>query len=243
MRSHVPLRHTVLVVVAFVAGMDGVFALVGYLFVQVTVALTRASVALHVVAGALLLLAGARAVVWPRLALRTCQRDITDARPGVHLRDALLGDRVPRMRPHRRGPQQRHPARRPSPRLACPRRLRPRAKSRACHRRQPRIPALANRSGPHLEKARPRRGAPLSRRWCLLPLPGPRRRVHHPACRRAAKRHAAWIALRWGGERASGVTYRPVEGDRMSEPSIGTTLATRLRTRVGNPAKAVECGG
>ncbi len=61
-RSHVPLRQSVPAVVAFVAGMDGIFALFGYLFVQVTIALTRASVALHVVAGALLLLAGARLV-------------------------------------------------------------------------------------------------------------------------------------------------------------------------------------
>ncbi len=59
-RSHVPLRQSIPAVLAFVAGMDGIFALVGYLFVQVTVALTRASVALHVVAGFLLLLVGAR---------------------------------------------------------------------------------------------------------------------------------------------------------------------------------------
>lgn len=59
-RTHISLRQTVPAIVAFVAGMDGIFALVGYLFVQVTVALTRASVALHVVAGVLLLLAGAR---------------------------------------------------------------------------------------------------------------------------------------------------------------------------------------
>lgn len=59
-RTHVPLRQTVPAIVAFVAGMDGVFALLGYVFVQVTVALTRASVALHVVAGSLLLLLGVR---------------------------------------------------------------------------------------------------------------------------------------------------------------------------------------
>ena len=59
-RSHVPLRQSIPAVLAFVAGMDGVFALFGYLFVQVTVALTRASVAFHVVAGFLLLLVGVR---------------------------------------------------------------------------------------------------------------------------------------------------------------------------------------
>ncbi len=242
-RSHVPLRQSVPAVVAFVAGMDGVLALFGYLFAQVTIALTRASVALHVVAGGPARARRRTAGVRPRLALLTGQRDTPDARPGVHLRDALLSDRVPGMRPHRRGAQQRHrPARRASPRLACPRRLRPRAKSRACHRRQPRIPALADRSGPHLETTRPPRGAPLSRRWWLLPLSGPRWRRHHPASGRARQRPAARIALRWGrtGERPDVPACRR---GSMSEPSIGTALATRLRTPVASPGKALGRGG
>jgi cytochrome c biogenesis protein CcdA len=47
-------------VVAFVAGMDGALGLVSYFVVEVTEALTRASVALHLVAAAVLVVAGAR---------------------------------------------------------------------------------------------------------------------------------------------------------------------------------------
>jgi cytochrome c biogenesis protein CcdA len=47
-------------VVAFVAGMDGALGLASYFVVEVTEALTRASVALHLVAAAVLAAAGAR---------------------------------------------------------------------------------------------------------------------------------------------------------------------------------------
>ena len=45
---------------AFVLGMDGVLAVAGYLFVEVTVAMTRASLVLHLVAAAVLALLGVR---------------------------------------------------------------------------------------------------------------------------------------------------------------------------------------
>lgn len=48
------------VVGAFVLGMDGIVAVAGYLFVELTVALARASVVLHVVAAVLLAVAGLR---------------------------------------------------------------------------------------------------------------------------------------------------------------------------------------
>lgn len=47
-------------VLAFVAGMDGVIAVAGFLFVEVTVGLARASIVLHLVAAAVLGLLGAR---------------------------------------------------------------------------------------------------------------------------------------------------------------------------------------
>lgn len=48
------------VVIAFVLGMDGVVALVGYAVVELTILLARASVVLHLVAAALLTVAGIR---------------------------------------------------------------------------------------------------------------------------------------------------------------------------------------
>ncbi|MGH2684567.1 MAG: cytochrome c biogenesis CcdA family protein [Actinomycetota bacterium] len=47
-------------VLAFVVGMDGVLGLLGYVFVQVTVAFTRASIVLHLVAAGLLGVLGLR---------------------------------------------------------------------------------------------------------------------------------------------------------------------------------------
>jgi len=47
-------------VLAFVAGMDGVIAVAGFLFVEVTVGLARASIVLHLVAAAVLGVLGAR---------------------------------------------------------------------------------------------------------------------------------------------------------------------------------------
>ena len=47
-------------VLAFVVGMDGVVAVAGFLFVEVTVGLVRASVVLHLVAAAVLAFLGAR---------------------------------------------------------------------------------------------------------------------------------------------------------------------------------------
>lgn len=47
-------------IIAFTAGMNGVLGVVGYLFVTVTVALTRASVVLHVVAAAVMGILGLR---------------------------------------------------------------------------------------------------------------------------------------------------------------------------------------
>ena len=47
-------------VFAFIVGMDGVVAVVGFLFVEVTVALTRASVVMHLVAAGVLALVGLR---------------------------------------------------------------------------------------------------------------------------------------------------------------------------------------
>lgn len=63
LRERLPLRQIVPVVVAFVVGMDGVLAVLGYVFVQVTVAFTRASVALHLVAAGLLAIVGLRLLV------------------------------------------------------------------------------------------------------------------------------------------------------------------------------------
>lgn len=59
-RIRVPLSDSFPTVFAFVLGMDGILAVAGYLFVEVTVALTRASVALHVLAAALLGAVGLR---------------------------------------------------------------------------------------------------------------------------------------------------------------------------------------
>lgn len=59
-RAPVPLLRTAPSVVAFVVGMDGLLGLVGYLFVEVTEAFTRASVALHLGAAALLAVLGLR---------------------------------------------------------------------------------------------------------------------------------------------------------------------------------------
>lgn len=62
-RVRVPMRRALPVLLAFVAGMDGVLAVVGYAFVEVTVAFTRASVALHLVAAGLLGVVGLRLVL------------------------------------------------------------------------------------------------------------------------------------------------------------------------------------
>lgn len=53
-RVALPWVRTFPVVLAFVVGMNGVVSLVGYVFVEVTVALARASVVLHVVSAALM---------------------------------------------------------------------------------------------------------------------------------------------------------------------------------------------
>jgi cytochrome c biogenesis protein CcdA len=53
-RTHLPLARAFPTVLAFVVGMDGVLAVAGYLFVELTVAFTRASVALHLLAAGLL---------------------------------------------------------------------------------------------------------------------------------------------------------------------------------------------
>jgi cytochrome c biogenesis protein CcdA len=59
-RTRWPLRDSVPVVIAFVAGMDAVLAVLGYVFVEVTIALTRASVAMHLLAASLLGFASVR---------------------------------------------------------------------------------------------------------------------------------------------------------------------------------------
>jgi cytochrome c biogenesis protein CcdA len=59
-RVPLPLLRTAPSVAAFVLGMDGLLGLVGYLFVEVTEAFTRASVALHLGASALLTVLGFR---------------------------------------------------------------------------------------------------------------------------------------------------------------------------------------
>jgi cytochrome c biogenesis protein CcdA len=59
-RVPLPLLRTAPSVAAFVLGMDGLLGLVGYLFVEVTEAFTRASVALHLGAAALLAILGLR---------------------------------------------------------------------------------------------------------------------------------------------------------------------------------------
>lgn len=59
-RTHLRLIQAFPTVLAFVVGMDGVLAVAGYLFVEVTVALTRASVALHLFAAAVLGIVGLR---------------------------------------------------------------------------------------------------------------------------------------------------------------------------------------
>ncbi len=55
-----PVAETFPATMAFVLGMDGVLALAGYLFVEVTVALTRASIVMHLVAAAVLTVLGLR---------------------------------------------------------------------------------------------------------------------------------------------------------------------------------------
>lgn len=55
-----PVLEAFPTVLAFVVGMDGVVAVAGFLFVEVVVALTRASLVLHLVAGAVLALLGLR---------------------------------------------------------------------------------------------------------------------------------------------------------------------------------------
>lgn len=59
-RVPLPLARTAPSVAAFVLGMDGLLGLIGYLFVEVTEALTRASVALHLAAAVLLAVLGLR---------------------------------------------------------------------------------------------------------------------------------------------------------------------------------------
>ncbi|MGH3666208.1 MAG: cytochrome c biogenesis protein CcdA [Egibacteraceae bacterium] len=59
-RKHMPLHRSFLVLAAFVMGMDGLFAAAGYALVSLTVALTRASVVLHLLAGAVLTALGLR---------------------------------------------------------------------------------------------------------------------------------------------------------------------------------------
>lgn len=53
-RERLPLLQVAPSVLAFVIGMDGVLGLLGYAFVQVTVAFTRASMVLHLVAAVVL---------------------------------------------------------------------------------------------------------------------------------------------------------------------------------------------
>lgn len=60
--SRLPVLSAVPVVAAFVLGMNGVVAVAGFVFVEVTVALARASVVLHVVAAIALGVAGVRLV-------------------------------------------------------------------------------------------------------------------------------------------------------------------------------------
>lgn len=59
-RRRRPVLESFPSVLAFVLGMDGVIAVAGYLFVEVIVALTRASIVLHLVAAAVLSLLGLR---------------------------------------------------------------------------------------------------------------------------------------------------------------------------------------
>ena len=59
-RQRRPVFEAFPTVLAFVAGMDGVIAVAGFLFVEVTVGLARASIVLHLVAAAVLGLLGAR---------------------------------------------------------------------------------------------------------------------------------------------------------------------------------------
>ncbi len=59
-RQHLPLTRAIPVIVAFVIGMDGVIGLLGYAFVELTVAVTRAAIVLHVVAATLLGVLGLR---------------------------------------------------------------------------------------------------------------------------------------------------------------------------------------
>lgn len=59
-RHHLRLRESAPAVFAFVVGMDGMIAVVSYSLVTVAVALARASVALHLLAAALLAVVGLR---------------------------------------------------------------------------------------------------------------------------------------------------------------------------------------
>jgi cytochrome c biogenesis protein CcdA len=67
-REHLPLRRSFTTLLAFVAGMDGVLAAAAYFLVSVTIVLTRASVALHVLAAVILVVLGLR-LVWGRASL------------------------------------------------------------------------------------------------------------------------------------------------------------------------------
>lgn len=59
-RAHMPLGRSFSTLFAFVVGMDGLLAAATYSVVSLTVALTRASVALHLLAGAILIVLGLR---------------------------------------------------------------------------------------------------------------------------------------------------------------------------------------
>ena len=59
-RRRLPLLHLAPSIVAFTAGMNGVLGLVGILFVAVTVALTRASIVLHLLAAVVMGVLGFR---------------------------------------------------------------------------------------------------------------------------------------------------------------------------------------
>lgn len=59
-RRRLPLLRVAPSIIAFTAGMNGVLGLVGYLFVTVTIALTRASVVLHLLAATVMGVLGLR---------------------------------------------------------------------------------------------------------------------------------------------------------------------------------------
>lgn len=93
-RRRMPLPRTFVVLLAFVAGMDLLFASAGYVLVGIAVAMTRASVALYLLAGAILTAVGVQLLL-RRSSLCKRASAIPPAPSGAFLFGVVfLGDRL-----------------------------------------------------------------------------------------------------------------------------------------------------